>query len=160
MQPTRPPLLVSSCDRFFRSTEWQIILFARLTRDRLFFLASSGFERWPGFRRIRFGADVRGPGWQCEVRHRPPESGGAGLYCHSVEELQKYHRPIDGVLEAPGVPQDGTAVVVDGQLAGRVTSSSLLARPDGWCWSRVGEGVKSERRDNPFRSSYLWEITL
>lgn len=59
-------------------------------------------------------------GWA--VKLDKPDFVGKALLSRAANDLSR-ERLIGFVLREPGLPEDGAAVVVDGQLAGRVTSS-------------------------------------
>jgi sarcosine oxidase subunit alpha len=74
-------------------------------------------------------------------------------YAHATKDRSR-ERLVGFVLEAPGVPPDGAAVVVDGQPAGRVTSSRYSPAQMagiGLAWveaSRAQEGASIDVRLN------------
>jgi len=59
-------------------------------------------------------------GWAVKIEK--PEFVGKATLSRAAKDLSR-ERLIGFVLGGPGLPQDGAAIVVDGQLAGRVTSS-------------------------------------
>jgi sarcosine oxidase, subunit alpha len=59
-------------------------------------------------------------GWA--IKLEKPEFVGKAALSRAAKDLSR-ERLIGFVLRGPGLPQDGAAIVVDGQLAGRVTSS-------------------------------------
>lgn len=59
-------------------------------------------------------------GWA--VKLEKPDFVGKAFLSNAAEDLSR-ERLIGFVLAGPGLPEDGAAIVVDGKLAGRVTSS-------------------------------------
>jgi len=61
-------------------------------------------------------------GWAVKLEKNDFVGKALLSYAHAAKDQSREHM-VGFVLQAPGIPEDGAAVVVDGQPAGRVTSS-------------------------------------
>jgi sarcosine oxidase subunit alpha len=86
-------------------------------------------------------------GWA--VKLEKPDFVGKAVLSHAAKDLSR-ERLIGFVLRGPGLPHDGAAVVVDGQPAGRVTSSRHSPSQQtavGLAWVRASQAEEGATID-------------
>ena len=86
-------------------------------------------------------------GWA--IKLEKPDFVGKALLSSAAKDLSR-ERLIGFVLDGPGLPKDGSAVVVDGQLAGRVTSSRHSPAKQaavGLAWVKVSQAQEGATID-------------